>query len=113
MLLGTELQETFTQLIIPHAQHWKEIGILLDIDFNQLEELEQTYHNDLTKCCKQMIQRWMQTDKNPSHKKLVISIKLATTTQPLQINPHLNRFFNGERLYVYVNVMLPLSMVHA
>ena len=65
--------------------HWKEIGILLDVDSKQLEELEQTCPNDFIRCCKEMINKWLQRDRNVSQKKLFACIKLATVT-PLQIS---------------------------
>ena len=65
--------------------YWKEIGILLDVDSKELEELEQTCPNDFIRCCKEMINKWLKSDRNASQKKLFASIKLATVTSP-QIN---------------------------
>ena len=76
--------------------HWKEIGILLDVDIKQLEELEQTCPNDFIRCCKEMINKWLQNDRNASQNKLLASIKLATVT-PLQIN-FTHRILNGIHL---------------
>ena len=82
-----------TQLVLPHAAHWKEIGILLDVDSKQLEELEQTCPNDFIRCCKEMINKWLQSDRNVSQRKLFASIKLATVT-PLQIS-QTHKMLNG------------------
>ena len=57
-----------------------KIGILLDVDSKQLEELEKTYPNDFIRCCKEMINKWLQTDRNASQRKLLASLKLATLT---------------------------------
>ena len=73
------------QIVLPHAICWKEIGFFLDVDTKQLEELEQTCPNDVIRCCKEMINKWLQSDRNASQKKLCSSIKLATVT-PLQIH---------------------------
>jgi len=32
--------------------YWKEIGILLDVDSKELEELEKICPNDFIRCCK-------------------------------------------------------------
>ena len=75
------------QIVLPHAIHWKEIGILLDVDSKQLEELEKTYPNDFIRCCKEMINKWLQTDRNVSQRKLLACLKLATLT-PLLVMRH-------------------------
>ena len=85
--------DSITQLVLPHAAHWKEIGILLDIDSKQLEELEQTCPNDFIRCCKEMINKWLQSDRNVSQRKLFATIKLATIT-PLQIS-QTHKMLNG------------------
>ena len=84
LLLGIGY-DSITQIVLPYAMHWKEIGILLDVDSKQLEELEQTCPNDFIRCCKEMINKWLQRDRNASQRKLFASIKLATMT-PLQIS---------------------------
>ena len=72
--------DSITQIVLPYAMHWKEIGILLDVDSEQLDELEQTCPNNFIRCCKEMINKWLQRDRNASQKKLFASIKLATVT---------------------------------
>ena len=59
--------------------------MLLDVNSKQLEELEQTFPNDFIRCCKEMINKWLLSDRNASQKKLFASIKMVTTTPP-QIN---------------------------
>ena len=66
-----------TQIILPHATLWKEIGILLNIDSDQLEEVQQSCSNVSIRCCKVMILKWLQNDKTASQEKLIASIKLG------------------------------------
>ena len=77
--------DSIIQIVLPHAIHWKEIGILLDVDSKQLEEFEKTYPNDFIRCCKEMINKWLHTDRNASQRKLLACLKLATIT-PSSIN---------------------------
>ena len=70
--------DSIIQIVLPCAIHWKEIGVLLDVDSKQLEELEKTYPNDFIRCCKEMINKWLKTDRNASQRKLFASIKLVT-----------------------------------
>ena len=76
------------QIVLPYAIHWKEIGILLDVDFKQLEVLKKTFPNDFIRCCEEMINKWLQTDRNASQKKLFACIKLATKTPSPVSFPH-------------------------
>ena len=80
--------DSITQIVLPYAIYWKEIGILLDVDSKQLERLEQTCPNDFIRCCKEMINKWLQSDRNASQNKLIASIKLATVTSPQISLPH-------------------------
>ena len=68
--------DSITQIDLPYAVYWKEIGILLDVDSKQLEEFEQTCPNDLN-----------------ASQKLLTSIKLATVTPP-QISRY-HKILNG------------------
>lgn len=82
-VLGIE----YEQIVLPYAAYWKEIGILLDVDSKKLEELEQTCPNDFIKCCKEMINKWLQSDRNVSQQKLFASMHKTchcniTTNQP-------------------------------
>ena len=60
--------DSIRHIVLPYAIYWKEIGILLDVDSKQLEELEQTCPNDYIRCCKEMINKWLQSDRNASQK---------------------------------------------
>ena len=88
--------DSIRHIVLPYAIYWKEIGILLDVDSKQLEELEQTCPNDYIRCCKEMINKWLQSDRNASQNKLIASIKLATVT-PLQISLT-HKILNGMNL---------------
>ena len=74
---GHLIQNSFTQIILPHAVLWKEIGILLNIDPGQLKEVKQSCSNDSIRCCKEMITKWLQSDKTASQEKLIASINLG------------------------------------
>ena len=87
-MLGIDYN-SIKQIVLPYAVHWKEIGIFLDVDSKELETLEQTYHNDFVRCCKEMIHKWLQSDKNATQNKLFESIKLAIIT-PSQISKPLH-----------------------
>ena len=79
ILLGTVhlKKDSMTQIILPHALLWKEIGILLNINPDQLEEVKQSYSNDSIRCCKEMILQWLHSDETASQEKLIGSIKLG------------------------------------
>ena len=91
-MLGTGylIQDSFTQIILPHAVLWKEIGILLNIDQSQLEEVKQSCSNDSIRCCKEIIMKWLQSDKTASEEKFIASIKLGKC--------------NCKKVYVYIEV---------
>ena len=74
---GQLIQNSFTQIILPHAVLWKEIGILLNIDPGQLEEIKQSCPNNSIRCCEEMIIQWLQSDETASQEKLIASIKLG------------------------------------
>ena len=74
--------DSIMHTILPHAMYWKEIGTLLNVDSKQLEDLEKTFPNYFIRCCKEMINKWLQSDRNVSQKKLIASIKQATVTPP-------------------------------
>ena len=74
---GHQIQDSFTQIILPHAVLWMEVGILLNIAPVQLEEVKQSCSNDSIRCCKKMIMKWLQNDKTASQEKLTSSIKLG------------------------------------
>ena len=86
-MLGIEYN-SIKQIVLPYAVHWKEIGIFLDVDSKELEQLEQTYHNDFVTCCKEMINKWLQSDRNATESKLFASIKKTIT--PSQISKPLH-----------------------
>ena len=86
-ILGIDY-DSIIQIVAPHAIHWKEIGILLDVDSKQLEELEKTYPNDFIRCYKEIINKWLQADRNASQRKLFACLKLATITPSPVGFPH-------------------------
>ena len=56
--------------IKPHAQQWFEIGLLLDIKVQTLEEIEEHHRNDVQSCGARMLMGWLVSDPNACWKKL-------------------------------------------
>ena len=93
ILVGIVSDDSITQVILPYAMYWKGIGMLLDVDSKTLVELEQTSPNDFIRCCKEMINKWLQNDRNASQKKLIVSTKMAAVTS-LQMSSS-DKILNG------------------
>lgn len=71
--------------IKPYAQKWYDIGILLNISVNKLDEIEEYHKNDVQSCGVRMLMEWTVNDHDACWKKLwevVGSITKNTNTKP-------------------------------
>ena len=56
--------------IKPYVKQWFEIGLLLDIKFQKLEEIGQRHDNDEQSCGPRMLMEWLISDPNACWGKL-------------------------------------------
>lgn len=56
--------------IKPYAEQWFEIGLLLDIKSQKLEDIEERHKDDVQSCGARMLMEWLISDPNPCWKKL-------------------------------------------
>ena len=62
--------EDLRQHFVPHyATQWKQIGILLGLDSQSLEDIEDN-STDFKQRCSQMLMRWLEMDPTASWQKL-------------------------------------------
>ena len=64
------------------AQKWKDIGIhlLKTKHQNALNVIEVNHIGDAEGCCKEMISKWMETDKNANWDQLIKALKATSVS---------------------------------
>ena len=53
-----------------HAAHWKEIGLLLGLRRGELNNIEQDNMYRVQRCCRAMLDKWLDVDPDASWPKL-------------------------------------------
>ena len=85
-------QETDTKLsnksclkfLLPEAKHWHNIGILLGVSEQTLEQIESDYPSSCTECVREMIKSWLkQVEPKPTWKDLAEAVQV--------VNPSLSK----------------------
>jgi hypothetical protein len=68
---------TCLKLLLPEAKHWHNIGSLLEISEQTLEQVETDYPGDCQQCVREMIKSWLkQVDPPPSWKDLAEAVQI-------------------------------------
>ena len=67
------LSDLNTHAIHKAAVSWKTLGTVLlhSHDAEQLKRIEKNYSHDVIQCCRQMLKKWLETDKDASWEKLI------------------------------------------
>jgi len=68
------LKDLYKQITLKYAPHWKEIGLLLDLNHSQLEIINADNPNSVKSCCNKMLAEWLRVDIHASWKKLFAAI---------------------------------------
>jgi hypothetical protein len=72
------------KFLLPEAKNWHNIGIMLGIPEQILEQIEADYPGDCQQCVREMIKSWLkQVDPRPNWKDLAEAVQV--------INPQLGR----------------------
>ena len=63
------------KFLLPEAKHWHNIGIMLEIPEQTLEQIEADYPGDCQQCVREMIKSWLkQINPPPSWKDLAEAV---------------------------------------
>jgi hypothetical protein len=75
---------TCLKFLLPEARHWHNIGSLLEVSEQTLEQIEADCPFDCQQCIREMIKSWLkQVDPPPSWKDLAEAVRI--------INPNLGK----------------------
>jgi len=53
-----------------YATHWREIGVLLNLDNPKLDIIKADNPNNVVRCCDVMLSEWLRLDLSATWKKL-------------------------------------------
>jgi BMFP domain-containing protein YqiC len=68
---------TCLKFLLLEAKHWHNIGSLLEISEQTLEQIEADYPGDCQQCVREMIKSWLkQVDPPPSWKDLAEAVQI-------------------------------------
>ena len=67
------LVELYNHVIKEAAVKWRDIGVQL-IDSNDLDTIEADHPQDVEKCCKRMLEKWLKTT-NATWNKLINALR--------------------------------------
>ena len=67
------------KFLLPEAKHWHNIGILLGISEQTLEQIESDYPSNCTECVREMIKSWLkQVEPKPTWKDLAEAVQVVS-----------------------------------
>ena len=65
------------KFLLPEAKKWHNIGIMLEVPEQKLEQIEADYPGDCQQCAREMIKCWLkQVDPPPSWKSLAEAVSV-------------------------------------
>ena len=69
-----ELKDLYMYVTPCYAAHWKDIGVHLGIELGYLKTIKADNPGDVSGCCKDLWERWLEVDLNATWKKLFTAI---------------------------------------
>lgn len=91
--------------IKPHAEQWFEIGILLDIPVQKLEDIEEHHKNDVQSCGARMLTEWIISNPNACWK------KLYEVVEKVSKNTNINPSKESGTIFVQFNITVLLLVI--
>ena len=68
------------KILFPHASHWKNIGVFLEMDTNELDKIEND-EKGVENCLRVMLSKWLkQVDPVPTWKGLAEAVEVIDQT---------------------------------
>ena len=71
-----KLKDLYNLITPEYAAHWKVIGDLLGIKKGILDGIERNFPNNVSWCCNELLETWLQRDTSASWKNLIQVIDL-------------------------------------
>ena len=73
LVLNSEpnLKDLYNLITPEYAAHWKVIGILLGIKKGILDGIERNFPSNVSWCCNELLDTWLERDTNASWKKII------------------------------------------
>jgi len=68
------LRDLYIHALKEAAHKWKDIGVLL-LDPATLTIIKENYPQDVMKCCKSMLETWLDTQRDASWKQLLNALR--------------------------------------
>ena len=87
-----DLQSSIT---LKYATQWMVIGTQLGIDYGFLQINGKNFPSDVSRCCNEMLQRWLQSDCNTTWDKIWEAVKSPTVSKARHQN-------NSKWLYNFI-----------
>ena len=80
-----QMKDIEDHVVTRFAKQWRQLGNLLNIDQNSMDNLEHNYPNDCEKCCSRMFEAWLQenTKENTTWEFLINAINKLPTGMKL------------------------------
>ena len=69
-----QLKDLYNLITPDYAAHWKVIGIVLGIEKGVLAGIERNFPNNVTWCCNELVEKWLERDTEASWKKIIEAI---------------------------------------
>ena len=69
------LQELANHFTPYYSSYWKKIGIYLKIAKGRLDAIESDHPGDVDRCCNEMFDLWLSTDRNATWSKVCKAIE--------------------------------------
>ena len=75
-----KLKDLYNLITPEYAAHWKVIGTLLSIRKGILVGIERNFPNNVSWCCNELLEKWLERDTNASWKKIIQVIDSPAVT---------------------------------
>ena len=66
-----KLKDLYNLITPEYAAHWKVIGTLLGIEKGILTGVERNFPNNVSWCCNELLEEWLERDTEASWKKII------------------------------------------
>jgi len=70
-----KLKDLYKHITPLYPAHWKDIGIYLDMEVEQLQIIQADHPNDSSKSCKVLWEKWLEYNSDATWEKLFGAIK--------------------------------------
>ena len=100
-----KLKDLYNLITPEYATNWRNIGILLGIKKNTLDGIEQNCSSNVSWCCNELLEIWLENDADASWKKIikVIDSSSVVSTPNTNIATASQQVLPGKCIFIYIH----------